>query len=202
MVCYNSEKKIIYLHIPKTGGMTIEQILIDNYGFKRFSFDEYAYRITNKEDGLFKDILSKSRESKIYDLMSFVKFTFVRNPYDRAFSGIRFLSETCRKEFPNNLHEFNERCITDSFFYVHFIMSQTDSLKDLNNELKFDHIGRFENFREDLENILFNILSFERKDLSKYHVNKSDPKLIDFDHELVKELVDDLQKEDFVNFGY
>lgn len=205
MVCYSAERKIIFIHVPKTGGMSIERILIENYGFKNFTFKNGPYEFLNMNEGklgFFKYILKNSEESKIYNLMEFTKFTFVRNPYKRAFSGIRFLSETSILDFPENLHDFYQKSLEIPFFYTHFNLTQCDVLKDNNDEIKMDYIGKFENFNEDLNHILFDIFQFERKDFSKYHIHKTDPTLIDFDDELVKEIVNSLHKEDFERFGY
>ena len=94
MVCYSLDRKIIYIHTPKTGGTSIEKILIENYDFKNFTFNNGPYEFLNLEEGkkgFFKYILKYSDESKKYDLISWKKFTFVRNPISRAISGIKYL---------------------------------------------------------------------------------------------------------------
>lgn len=205
MVCFSLEKKIIYIHVPKTGGMSIERILINMYGFKNFTFDDGSYEFLHKKEGqngFFKYILNYSKESKEHDLMSWVKFTFVRNPYSRACSGVRYLYENNNDILPSNLLDFYKVCEMKPFFYIHFIMTQCCVLRDLNNEIKMDYIGRFENFREDLEYILFECLKLERKDLSKYHIHRSDPRITQFDSNLVEEISNEIHKEDFNFFGY
>lgn len=206
MVCYSAEKQIIYLHVPKTGGMSIERILIEQYGFNNFTFERGPYEFLNKKEGqngFFKYILLHSNESKEYDLMSWKKFTFVRHPYTRAASGIRYLSEnSLMKKFPDNLSDFYDKCQERPYWYIHFIMTQCEVLRDLNNEIKMDYIGKFENFKSDLEHILFDCLEFERKDLSKYHIHKTDPEMIEFDKDLVNEISRCIHQKDFEQFGY
>jgi hypothetical protein len=206
MVCYSVEKKIIYLHVCKTGGMTIERILIDQYGFKNFTFERGPYEFLNLKEGqngFFRYILTHSKEAKEYNLISWTKFTFVRDPCSRAASGIRYLSENCNDiEFPNNLSDFYDLCEKRPFFYIHFIMTQCETLRDLNGEIKMDYIGKFENFKDELEHILFDCLGFERKDFSKYHIHKTNPKMTEFDQELVNEISRYIHKEDFEQFGY
>jgi hypothetical protein len=202
MCCYNLERKIIFIHIPKTGGMSIERILIENYGFKNFRFLGGPYEFLNKNEGtlgFFKYILNHSKESKELDLLSFTKFTFVRNPHTRAISGVRYLNQKI-SNFPDNVFSFYQRSLTDNFFNVHFNMSQSNCIKDLNDEIKIDYIGKYENFSEDLEHILFDIFKFERKDISKYHIHKSDKKIFDLDEDLIKEIADSIHKEDFERF--
>lgn len=206
MVCYSLEHKIIYIHVPKTGGMTIEKILIDNFGFKNFTFDNGAYEFLNKEEGrngFFKYILKYSKEAKDYNLLSWRKFTFVRNPHSRCYSAIRYLSENYFKDkFPTNLMEFYEYCNNDNFFYIHFIMSQSTCLKDREDNIIIDYIGKFENFQEDLEHILFDCFGFERKDISGYHIHKTNPDMIEFDKELINKISNIIHSEDFENFNY
>lgn len=204
MVCFTDERKIIFIHIPKTGGMTIERILIDNYGFKNFTFQNGPYEMLRKEEGkegFFKYILKYSEEAKKYDLASFRKFTFVRNPYSRANSGIRYLTEFS-EHYPDNINDFIELCKERTFWYVHFILPQYKVLENLDSNINMDYIGRFEHFNEDLERILFDEFHFERKDLSSYHIHKSDPKIIEYDQEIVKKIVRILHEEDFKKFGY
>ena len=137
--------------------------------------------------------------------MSFKKFTFVRNPYKRACSGIRYLSEQYSdrdSEFPTNLNDFYNLCLQNTFFYVHFNMTQCTALRDLNNEIHMDFIGKFENYNEDLEYMIFNLMEFPRIDISKFHIHKSDPKMTIFDEEIVNEIVNIIHDEDFNEFDY
>lgn len=209
MVCYCPIRKIIYIHVPKTGGLSVEKILVDMYGFKHFTFesrDKYEF-IKNPRGklGIFRYILKYSRESKIYDLKSFFKFALIRDPYSRGISAFRFLYGNCRRLnilFPNNLEDFYERCKVDDYFYLHFLLTQHDVLADENGEVNFDYIGRFENFQEDLEEVLFDILKFPRKNISSVHVNKSNPDSIDFNQNEMKSLIELVCKTDFEFFGY
>lgn len=209
MVCYNESKRLIYIHIPKTGGMTIERILIDLYGFKNFTFPGGPYEFLNKkegQEGFLRYILKHSEEAKrILDLDKFERFTFIREPFSRACSGIRYLSEQRSNkgfDFCSNLMDFYKSCISNPFYYIHFIMKQSTVLEDLNGEINMKYIGKFENFASDLEDILFVKLGFERKDLSKYHIHKTDPSLIDYDKDIVRELSNLLHKEDYDRFEY
>lgn len=209
MVCYSEERKIIYIHVPKTGGMTIERILIENYGFKNFTFPKGPYEFLNKKEGqngFLRYILNHSEESKrIPDLDQYLRFTFVRDPYSRACSGIRYLSEKISERggsFCETLIDFYNLTLKRPFYFVHFNMTQSKVLEDLNGEIKMAYIGRFENFEEDLNDILFDKLGFERKDISKYHIHKTDPSLIEYDKDLVRELSNELHREDYERFGY
>ena len=208
MVCYHPDKKIIYIHVPKTGGMTIEKILIVHFGFLNFTFDKGAYEFlykNNEKIGFYKYILKYSNESKIYDLESFFKFTFVRNPYTRSYSGIRYLHDRSLErldKFPDNLFDFYEACKNDIFFYSHFILTQSECLRNLNGDINYDFIGRFENFDNDLDNIIFNILQFPRMNISEIHIHKSNPNILSFNKDDVDIMTEIIAEEDFINLNY
>lgn len=82
---FNENKSVLFLHIPKTGGTTIENWLNSTNSFKSQLFCEnkledtmvtpqhFGYDTVNKLIGNFTD-------SKIY------KFAIVRNPYERLIS--------------------------------------------------------------------------------------------------------------------
>jgi hypothetical protein len=208
MCCYCPIRRIIYVHVPKTGGSTIEKILISLYGFKHFTFDGGPYEFLNDEEGqhgFLRYILRYSQEAQDHDLMSFTKFTFVRHPHTRAASCLRYLSESSilntGRSF-ETVYDFYEECKRRPFLNVHFIMTQSECIRDLNGEIHMDHIGRFEEFSRELERILFVELALPVKDLSGYHLNKSSPELTVFDANVVNELSNELHGEDFLKFGY
>uniref|UniRef100_A0A6C0BER6 Uncharacterized protein n=1 Tax=viral metagenome TaxID=1070528 RepID=A0A6C0BER6_9ZZZZ len=218
MVCYCSEKKIIYIHIPKCAGLTIEKILVSMYGFKYFTFPKDSsveelvrYPFLNDpraKMGLFRYILKYSNESKIYDLNSFFKFTFVRNPFDRAISSVKYLSDRMecseiRKLEPERyIKNFYISCLSSTYLYFHFILSQEDCIKDLDGNIKMDFIGRFENLIPDLKFLLFDKLGFEVKDINNIHENKSDDNSTFFCKEDVDKIILDINRSDFYTFHY
>lgn len=202
MVCYHEQKRILYIHIPKTGGMTIENILIRMYGFSNFTFESGPHEFINNKEGrlgFYRYILKYSLESKRFDLESFFKFTFVRHPHTRSFSGIRYLHEKCIKRFlnfPENLLDFYFACHENDFYYTHFIMTQSDCIRNLHGNITMDYIGKFENLSDDLQYILIK-LGFEIKDFSNVHLHKSTPKLLKFDENIVCRISDLIHCEDF-----
>lgn len=208
MVCFCPIRRILYVHIPKTGGLTIENILVEKYDFKYFTFEKNRYEFLWKNKGsigIYKYILTYSDEAKEYDLDNFFKFTFVRNPHKRAVSGVRFLHKNAisnLKDFPDNLADFYLKSTDDIFYSMHFNMTQCSQIRNLNNEINFDFVGRHENFSNDLENVLFDILKLEIKDINDVHINKSVENYLTFNVEDVYEMSDILHEEDFKYFGY
>lgn len=219
MVCYCPERKILYIHLPKCAGLTIESILIKQYNFKHFTFpdskDQYKFlRDPRGKIGIFKYILKYSNESKIYDLTSFRKFTIVRNPYKKAESAIRYLhktnikhsidreNKTIRKSlFPMGIDFFYRFSLINDYYYMHFCLSQSKCLEDLNGNIDFT-IGKFENLMPELRRILFDEYGFEPFDIERIHVNKSVKELLTFDVDNVNSLIATIHLDDFKNFGY
>lgn len=217
MVCYCEKRRIIYIHLPKCAGLTIETILLQKYDFKHFTFkdtkDPYKFlRDPRGKIGIYKYILKYSNEAKIYDLNSFQKFTFIRNPYTKAESSIRYLHKNThmgnsrlrhedRNYFPMNIKEFYYLSLNKSYFYMHFCLSQTKCLEDLDGNVDFI-IGRFENLMDDLKRILFDLFKLEVFEIENVHVNKSDKDLLKLNTEEIKKITIKICNDDFINFGY
>ena len=112
MCSINHNKKTIFIHIPKTGGSYISEILEKYYGFKTY----YLRRLDHKSfcHDSIKDTSSKKHENKIHGTLMYYKtsshinatmgmtkdkwdnyfiFTFVRNPYDRIVSGWNYCNK-------------------------------------------------------------------------------------------------------------
>jgi hypothetical protein len=129
----HNEKKIVYIHIPKTAGTTVEQIFFNKNGFKS----------EHKDITFYKDY---------YD---YYIFSFVRNPYTRIISIYNyFINGGNKSNFDKNkinpeidindfLNEYNENNLP-------FLKTQYSYLQDSNH---INFIGRFENFDEDLKKV-------------------------------------------------
>ena len=208
MVCYCEIRKVLYIHIPKVGGLSVENILVNCYGFKRFSFPKKDYQFLFEpmgKIGIYKYILLYSNESKLYDLKSFYKFTFVRNPYSRSLSAIKYLhinSIQNRIAFPLNIDKFYEMSKCSTYYYMHFCLSQADCLKDETGTIDFDYIGRFENLINDLKFVLFSQLGLPKERFVDVHINSSDKSKLNLDKDKIFELVDEIHSEDFETFGF
>lgn len=207
MASINFEKKIIYIHIPKTAGSYIQYILIRNYNAVSYNFCAFHYRNTVFSYRDYPLVSYFSRDDvleaiglKYEDLASYKKFTFVRNPYFRFISGWEFLVEKRFIEENKSFEELIEN-IDDynGLIYNHLFVTQSQHMKGWN----FDEIGQFENIEDDLTCILkefgFEIKHFicrknetkKKKDCSFYLNNDSFVKFINCHFD-----------EDFKQFGY
>ena len=181
-------RKALYIHIPKTGGTSISQIIYD------------------KEDHHFS-----ARELAFFypkEFKNYYKFSVVRHPFDRIVSMYKYI-----QQHPQ-LEAFQELAIPDTFFdfimnflrpeiikYQYFFWSQKAYLcNHLGSVNQIDFIGRFENFNESLCYIK-SVLNTEKSIPWK---NKSSAQVL-FDQSLEKKLrkrVYELYKNDYYLFDY
>lgn len=206
MACYSEKLKVLYIHVPKTGGTTITNILVDIYKFKRVTFENGEYdfiRDIRCRMGFYCYIMLYSNEAKKLDFASYFKFSFVRHPHTRTLSAIKFIfkmkSELCGVVESNILDIYEESKI-NPFMYIHLIMTQKQSLENFDGVVNFDFIGRYENFIDDLKYVLHDILNLPRRNIQMYHMNKSDDVTMNFED--VKLLSNHLHEDDFTEFGY
>jgi len=232
MCSINHEKKAIFIHIPKTAGSYLAEVLQKNYGFKNY----YLQRPDHKQFCFHKDNSVKYHENKIHGTIvyyktskylnrimgmneekwnTYHKFCFVRNPFDRIVSGWNY----CNKyniDFDKFIDfDFN----TNSFDYWHTFMPQYRHIVNEKGQRFIDFIGYFENIEEDLKIVLEKLnLKVTHKpfiknkskhdNYLKYYVKDNsvnDDKDIDNANSTNEELIDKVIRicyEDFNNFNY
>lgn len=170
-ICHNN--KLIFIHIPKTGGTSIEHTLglLDKdhlFSFKRsvISMPEIAENFQGLEKNIILSITPQHLTSchlqkivKNYDL--YTKFTIIRNPYDRVVSEYHYIKTMPHKifnkykniSFLNFLHAIFDDDNMSNFIRIslfdNHLTSQYDFLScfDFNNDVYF----RFENIKETFE---------------------------------------------------
>jgi chondroitin 4-sulfotransferase 11 len=131
------DKKMVFIHIPRTGGTSIKSAL-------------------NLHDKIYKeDVYHMSANDIPKKYNDYFKFTFVRNPFDR-FVSLYFYnkSEHYKEMFPDKLttkvaEKYNFKEWLDNFRYKH--IQQVDFGLD-----KVDFVGKYENLQKDL-NLQFNV---------------------------------------------
>lgn len=221
----NNTFKFIFIHIPKSAGTSITSFLskltnwcdleiggtffgekIQPFYRERFGLSKHA------PASLVRKILGQTEWSK------FFVFTFVRNPFSRIYSIYNFskkwpkLPEKYKNIFSNfdTFEDFimsdilaNEPGYDNIFLPQVFWITDPPNFRNVNNIL--DYIGKVENLKSDLINIL-QIIDQNKliRDLDELpHLNKSNNFDISiYENPKVVDKVRKLYKIDFEIFGY
>lgn len=154
----------IFIHIPKTGGTAISRSLFHG---PSGGHDTIMY---------YKRIFSKK------EFNSYLKFTFVRNPWGRLLSAFNFLknggANTRDKQWAKNniarydtFEEFVEiGLIKDEVIrWIHFIPQYKFICWPKSNVLLTDFIGRYETLEEDYRRLL-SMLKLRDRPLKKLNI--------------------------------
>lgn len=122
----NHKHKFIFVHIPRTGGTSIECF------FDKQVCENYFFR--------------KKHSSHRYELAAFsdyFSFTFVRNPWDRMLSF--YLKVTSGAKNPITFLNW----LKSYHVYNKYPCSMCDFIFDTNETQTVDFVGRYENFQDD-----------------------------------------------------
>jgi hypothetical protein len=162
----NDIHKLIFIHIPKNAGISIEESL-------------FGAKVGHKTIRQFE-----SHDKKKY--VNYFKFTIVRNPYDRLVSAFYFLKKGGRNSKDKDWAEKNLKGIEDfeQFLYLlknkdfanvilkwqHFT-PQYKYLINSSNEVNLDFVLKFENLESDFQKLTqrinFKSMKLEHKNKSK-----------------------------------
>ena len=198
--------KCIFIHIPKTGGASIEKII---WPSERTEADLWMGFIDNYHNryqtGGLQHLLSRQIRVEVGDdiFTNYYKFSFVRNPWDKAVSQYCYMSKR------QDLRDFIGMKSNDSFKkYLDLIKlkkhvqwePQTSFLKDHNGELLVDYIGRFETLHNDTA-LIFSHLGIKNNELP--HIGKSVRRHYSeyYDNESV-EMIEEMYSEDIYEYRY
>tara|TARA_E500000331_G_C16969177_1_gene588539 strand:- start:133 stop:720 length:588 start_codon:yes stop_codon:yes gene_type:complete len=189
----NHKKKIIFIHIPKTGGQSIAKAL------------GIAHPPSAKFAGLKHGTPNFAEHSKHWD--KYFKFTWVRNPWDRLVSNyfydlkmseaginVKGLRALVKKFGKNKFKDFVKSGKFKSLGFYAPLFTWMPKGK------QYDFIGKFENFEKDFEK-LCGILQF--KDIGLPHVNETrHTHYSEYYDDEAKEIAGDYYAKDTKYFGY
>ena len=221
------KEKIIYVHINKTAGSSIE-IAFDN-------------QQPPKQHLAFRHYCEK------YDTKKYFTFSFVRNPWDRMVSwhlwlnrqkfwydgmpkfdgmvgipekGVNFgghpsVNESwylpLKKDFKTFLKKIEtsknvniskkDNLSEENYHEGRWVASQTEWLKNTRGRVSLDFIGRFENLQEDFDSICDKIGKKKIKLLEAKKLNKRPHYSSFYDDESIS-IIERLYKDDIKRFNY
>jgi len=233
MIYINHEKKAIYIHIPKTAGSYIGPTLVQYYGFKSYlklinrrrpdhntvcNNKQIPSVITpnllynnsffNKTLGILiycktSEYLNNEMNMNEEKWNTYTKFCFIRNPYDRIYSGWKHINTVLNKSSEFYKYISQNKYLVSDIEYAHVFMSQKKNIEDINGDCGVNVIGKFETLEEDFRKILVkigfsNILHREKK----VNVSNIDgTHILEMDIKTIRKL-NEICKDDFESFHY
>ena len=188
-----TRNKCIFIHIPKAAGTSVLAALGKT---KEKGRDHISWQVYKK---------ASSRKFARY-----YKFTFVRNPYDRALSAYRYILSggnqgkqdlAIAKEVAeySDFDDFVARGLWQGAFRSHLLfLPQSSFVMDGNETLMVDFLGHFETLDKDFQQVA-NKLGISGEIA---HRNKGSVEAGAGMTAATREKLAILYAQDFVNFGY
>jgi hypothetical protein len=205
-----NDHKLIFIHIPKTAGTSIEHVLNFNGDINGDKKNWYGNIDDYELDHSTIDYLIKN--CKYYN-NTYLKFCVVRNPYERLVSEYHYC-KNYDSRFIKKTDNFKEFIyyLRDNFDFVlsneeknHFLISHylpQYKFTHINNKCEMDMILRFENLEEDWNKLCKKInKNIQLIKVDTYSSKKKYNYLDYYDIEL-KNIVYELYKDDFIIFNY
>jgi REP element-mobilizing transposase RayT len=206
------QKKIIFIHIPKTGGTSISKMLFGNTHYSHQHLLGPVINVKGKPRRASHCTFEEIQSILQFNIEEFDKITCVRNPYDRIKSEYYFLKKNnvihpalgdvkklTFKDFLIKLEKefetLEKKCynIWSEDYFIHFL-PQIEFLR-VGKEIIDTKIFRFEKF-EEVEKYFNNKVHLNYNPLNRIKDYKKE-----YDEEMV-EIVQKLYKEDLEYFGY
>lgn len=184
------EHKCIFVHCHKCAGESIELALFGKSD-KGFGGDFYE---GSPEKHFTIPQYIKEYGSEIWN--NYFTFSFVRNPWDRLISWIKY------RDKRHNLYEGKiNSCIIKKEIDVDIISTSTYfNILSLDTDGVIDYIGRFENLQQDF-NIVCDKIGIPQQQL--LHVNKTHHKhYTEYYDDETREIVAERYAKDIEYFGY
>lgn len=157
MICW--EYNCLFVHVPKTGGQSIEQFFMDRLGLDWDADRERLLLQANDDPARGTEKLAHLSAGEYvacghlsqpeYD--SLYTFSFVRNPWQRIVSEYLYRNYFQHRSFADFvLNKLPRPGRDDKYRHV---MPQYDMLHDRDGRLLVDFVGRFENLQGDFDNV-------------------------------------------------
>ncbi len=194
-------RKFLFFHIPKCAGRSVKWTLneyFDTLGKRLMSgLGPRRLGTAQRMMEVFKELQPPAFPGGRHGFEGFFKFTFTRNPWDRAVSCWKYHSAAQKyktfKEYLDAYPYCNSSLDWHSF-------PQWRHICDGDGKQLVDFIGSFENLQEDF-NTVCDKIGIPRKELA--HRNKSEHKhYTEYYNDSLRNQVGELFKRDIEMFGY
>lgn len=195
--------KVLFLHVPKTGGQSVYAFLKSNY--------------VGKIQYIHTNLTQQLEHTTSKELQKIFIFCFVRNPWDRLVSNYFYAIEMYNI-FKNNptrmkskLNQFRKNVASMSFH--DFVLSLSPRILQQNLHLRpqttfmsplknfINYTGKFENLEEDMRH-LSNLLHISYTPLPLVNVSERERRYTDYYTEKTKDIVSKLYYQDIIEFDY
>ena len=207
-------KKILFIHIPKTGGTTIGNIIHpydDPLICSNKSLGKRYADILRGEDFHFAEhqnftYYARHTEKLGMDISSFFVFAFTRNPYSRLYSTWKFIKKQIsvgnslftdqyehgvKKSFASWIETLTKENV--------YSWCQRQSWFVKKNQCNF--VGRYENFEIDLKKLL-DIIKYRCSNIPRFNQSSATDEYKFHYNKKRKDIVYTLFKSDFTEFHY
>lgn len=199
MPVFNSNK-VIFIHIPKCAGTSINKFLDFEGNFEKFNkYNRFSLRYLYGRN-LQHLTYDKIRLIHPFKFSRYFKFSFVRNPWDRMASEYRW-----RRKWDGSMANasFEDMLRKVPYFRKknepHF-KEQYSFVYNSSDKLQVDYLGRFESLEEDFNSLLRHLrLSGSLPKLNKTKNNKDYQSLY---NQICIDLVGQYFSNDIQKFGY
>ena len=214
MIIDDERRKVIFVHIPKCGGVSVERSIHKALGGNdAVIYHKLIRAAPSPQEGNFGGLglHSTMKDFRRYygnRFPEFYKFSIVRNPWRRMVSHYEYLmspmwnnriSEKDKMDFPTFIQVWKTNLLAYS------MINGYNTFLDDGRGTKLNYVGKLENINEDLPKIGLDI---KLEILDVLHMNRTDPK--DKEHDNWKDyynpgLIDrvyKIYKEDIEKYNY
>lgn len=186
------DKQCIFVHVPKTAGLSVCKGLFD------------VPAVGHMPLAYYQNVLGAEKFGRYY------KFAFVRNPWDRLYSAYNYLrnggvgrEDRVWAEALAHYDDFDDfvcRWVDEDNIrlQLHF-MPQCHFLKDAQGGINLDFIGRFESLERDYGRILAKVGG---EPMPKVNVTRNSGRYLDAYSQRAKDIVARVYRRDIELLGY
>jgi hypothetical protein len=204
----NNNINTLFIHIPKTGGTSVENYLSKKYniplnlkslwGGLDERFKKYNLNLKNSTQHLTLGAILNKKFLFNIDMNNLKIITIVRNPYNRIISELFYNNKininSTKKEVYNILLDILKEYIKNEYICDNHIKPQYLFL--LNNEIKDIQILHTENLTNEMHKLGY--LDFDLN----HNANKEKLNYFDYLNINSIRLINEFYKYDFINFKY